>query len=299
MQTVQSLKDGIWNLPNTVTSFLAKEEVVLSANSDDSSNNNNNNGSSKSMTNSDVSGKSNPDQSNADDITDKSDSDEVLVEEGVTLGTSSSVLSSDESSLERSHAIPYALIKEQWQLVLDQEETVTIPQMESAIQKCKDLVLQTTEDSIERKWLVRHLIELRHRLRELQDVDSDPDAEPPDTRVILGHHFVKCGGNSSAKRKLHCDHCAGIIWNVMQPSYVCADCSFVAHHKCIPSVIRICAHVITTERNRPIECICPEIGLAFQKYTCAECGTQLSYSKYAWNLLYGIQANLDTLLATK
>lgn len=217
MQTVQSLKDGIWNLPNTVTSFLAKEEVVPSANSDDSSNNNNNNGSSKSMTNSDVSGKS-----NADDITDKSDSDEVLVEEGVTLGTSSSVLSSDESSLERSHAIPYTLIKEQWQLVLDQEETVTIPQMESAIQKCKDLVLQTTEDSIERKWLVRHLIELRHRLRELQDVDSDPDAEPPDTRVILGHHFVKCGGNSSAKRKLHCDHCAGIIWNVMQPSYVCA-----------------------------------------------------------------------------
>lgn len=300
MQAVQNLRDGIWNLPSTVTSFLAKEEAVHSANSDDS-NNNNNIGSSKSMTNSDDSGTENPDQNSADDIADKIDSDEMVVEEGlalVTTSTSSSLLSNDDSILmERSHAIPYALIKEQWQLVLDQEENVTIPQMETAILKCKDLVLRSRDDSIERKWLVRHLIELRHRLRELQDVDTDPDAEPPETKVILGHHFVT-QRNGSAKRKLHCDHCAGIIWNVVQAFYVCADCSFVAHHKCIPNVIRICAHVITTERNLPIECICPEIGLAFQKYTCAECGTQLSYNISTTFGCFGVELKAEKLNAT-
>ncbi|XP_062541176.1 LOW QUALITY PROTEIN: differentially expressed in FDCP 8 homolog [Armigeres subalbatus] len=291
MQTVQSLKDGIWNLPNTVTSFLARDEPVPSGNSNDTNNNGN------AMTNSDISCVNNPDAESTKENADKSCTNEVLVEEGVTVAaasTSSSLMSYDDDILERSHAIPYALIKEQWQLVLDQEEETTIPQMEVAINKCKDLVLQCTDDSDERKWLVRHLIELRHRLRELQDLDSDPDAVPTETKVILGHHFVR-HENKSSKRKLHCDHCAGIIWNVVQTSFVCTDCSFVVHQKCMRNVIRICAHVITTERNLPIECICPEIGLAFQKYTCAECGTQLSYNVSTAFDCFGVEFKAESL----
>lgn len=292
MQTVQSLKDGIWNLPNTVTSFLARDETVVPSGSNDD---NNNNG--QSMTNSDIdtNNEDAEDHGEVDDITDKSDPNEIVVEEGINVtaaASTNSLLSYDDDILERSQAIPYALIKEQWQLVLDQE--ATIPEIETAILKCKDMVQQCTDNSDERKWLVRHLIELRHRLRELQDVDSDPDAVLPETKVILGHHFVT-HKNSPPKYKLHCDHCSGIIWNVVQASYICTDCSFAVHHKCIRNVIRICAHVITTERNLPIECICPEIGLAFQKYTCAECGTQLSCHASTAISCFGVELKAEKL----
>lgn len=61
-------------------------------------------------------------------------------------------------------------------------------------------------------------------------------------------------------------------------SYCCMDCGYVAHQKCVDSVIRVCAHVIVSERQFPILEICPEIGLAAQGYKCAECETSLNYS---------------------
>lgn len=79
-------------------------------------------------------------------------------------------VSGDDSS-DKSHAIPNSLIKEQWQLVL--EEDATIDDLTNAIEKCKELVLNTDECSMERKWLVRHLVELRFRLREMEDANVD------------------------------------------------------------------------------------------------------------------------------
>ncbi|XP_058832106.1 differentially expressed in FDCP 8 homolog [Topomyia yanbarensis] len=273
MQTVQCLKDGIWSLPSTVHSFLGRDDadktnVSFTDNSDNGDKNNNNADSDAPIVTDD-----NDDSGNCD-ITDNGSSADGIEAEEATVGTVSadSLAFNDDVLASRSHAIPYVLIKENWQLVLEQD--ATIPEMKSAIIKCKDLVLQCRNDTEERKWLVRHLIELRHRLRELQDVDNDPDAIPSGMKVILGHHFV--AQKHYPKCKVYCDHCSGIIWNVVQSSYSCTDCSFAVHHKCIRNVIRICAHVITTEQNLPIECICPEIGLAFQKYTCAECGSQLS-----------------------
>ena len=58
------------------------------------------------------------------------------------------------------------------------------------------------------------------------------------------------------------------------------DCSFCVHHKCVQNVLRICAHVITSERNNPLDDISPEIGLAMQYYKCAECSTALNFSKF-------------------
>lgn len=79
-------------------------------------------------------------------------------------------VSGDDGS-DKSHAIPNSLIKEQWQLVL--EEDATIDELTTAIEKCKELVLNTDECSTERKWLVRHLVELRFRLREMEDANVD------------------------------------------------------------------------------------------------------------------------------
>lgn len=79
-------------------------------------------------------------------------------------------MSGDDSS-DKSHAIPNSLIKEQWQLVL--EEDASIDELTMAIEKCKELVLNTDECSTERKWLVRHLVELRFRLREMEDANVE------------------------------------------------------------------------------------------------------------------------------
>lgn len=103
--------------------------------------------------------------------------------------------------------------------------------MENAIARCKDLVINTDECSYERKWLVRHLVELRFRLNEIQDVFGDPQNDLTTTTpissvmVILGHHFVPGrvrNANTVARVRQYCDHCSGVIWSVVQASYVCS-----------------------------------------------------------------------------
>lgn len=98
-------------------------------------------------------------------------------------------------------------------------------------------------------------------------------------QVILGHHFVDYQAKSIPTTKQHCDNCTGIIWSVVQASYICIDCNFCVHHKCVTNVIRVCANVIASERKEPLDEICPENGLSFQRYKCAECHASLSFSK--------------------
>lgn len=99
-------------------------------------------------------------------------------------------------------------------------------------------------------------------------------------QIFLGHHFVDQHQKvSTTTAQPHCDHCSRIIWSVVQASYICADCNFRVHYKCLENVIRVCAHVITSERKEPFDEICPENGLSFQAYKCAECRTSLSFSK--------------------
>lgn len=215
----------------------------------------------------------------------------------------SSAYSDDFSDV--SHAIPSTLIKEQWQVILDQDASVD--ELKSAIERCKELVVSTDELSDERKWLVRHLVELRFRLSEIEDALGDSGMTGSNVRVcfescapsafelmkipklsqnsifeqvILGHHFVDSNSKATPKTRQHCDHCTGVIWSVVQASYICSDCNYRVHHKCVNSVSRICAHITASEYKEPIGDICPEDGLAAQKYKCSECESSLSFSKY-------------------
>lgn len=212
------------------------------------------------------------------------------------MDVSASSWSGDELT-ERAQAIPASLITEEWQLVLEQDASIS--DLQKSIERCKELVIVTDECSVERKWLVRHLVELRFRLNELQDVIDDPQSDSMHTMVILGHHFVV--GTATATVRSRCDHCTGIIWSVVQASYVCngkdyscihlhslqipiptinsADCHYRVHHKCVQSIIRICAHVTASERDEPILDIAPEVGLSRQLYKCAECETPLNLSE--------------------
>lgn len=133
---------------------------------------------------------------------------------------------SEES--QKSQAIPTNLIREDWQLILDQQASRA--DLMQAVEKCRELVMATEECSYERKWIVRHLVELRFRLRELDDVLEDPKDEGTGARIILGHHFVprqlKDAVTTPTRVRVLCDHCTGVIWSVVQASFFCADCDF-------------------------------------------------------------------------
>ncbi|EDV51522.1 differentially expressed in FDCP 8 homolog [Drosophila erecta] len=199
--------------------------------------------------------------------------------------------SGPQSAEYRALPIPASLVREQWRLIFTSD--ANIQDLQAAIAHCRDLVLLSEELSEERRWLVRHLVDLRYSLQELEEAQEQHSLASDMVvmnaiRAVVGHHFVphhphhgKRNRLQAAAKRHYCDHCTTIIWSVVQNSYVCSDCGFLVHQKCIDSVKRVCAHVLVSERQHPISEICPEIGLASQGYKCAECGTMLNI-KNTW-----------------
>ncbi|XP_011505581.1 PREDICTED: differentially expressed in FDCP 8 homolog [Ceratosolen solmsi marchali] len=145
------------------------------------------------------------------------------------------------------------------------------------INKCKQMVLQSAECSEERKWLVRRLIELRLRAQELRETSNETVLQ---TCVILGHHFSPQKYYIATSGSVYCDHCSGGIWTMLQSWYMCNDCGFCCHLKCMTNICRICVHVIASEAGgyTYTKDICPERGLSAQAYRCAECHTRIAFT---------------------
>lgn len=205
-----------------------------------------------------------------------------FISENTSSSSSLSSVASSSSRVDESSSgdklltIPASLIKEQWKLIINSDSTIS--NLEQAIATCKALVLDTEEASEERNWLVRHLIELRYELEQLKNAADDPNEYGPSTKTVIGHHFsVRKKGRrlQNVNVRTYCDHCTRMIWSMVQTSYICNDCKYIAHAKCVNDIIRVCAHVVVSEKKYPISVVCPEIGLAAQKYKCAECQTML------------------------
>ncbi|XP_068148867.1 differentially expressed in FDCP 8 homolog [Drosophila tropicalis] len=205
-----------------------------------------------------------------------------------STGTASGADGSEENpSLGRDHKslpIPLSLVKEQWRLIFTSD--ANIQDLQAAIAHCRDLVLLSEECSEERRWLVRHLVDLRYSLKELEEATDAEDVVLMNAiKSVVGHHFVPHYPHpnrlKAAAKRNYCDHCSRIIWSVVQASYICSDCNYIVHQKCIDSVKRVCAHVLVSERKQPISEICPEIGLSEQNYKCAECETSMNF-KNTW-----------------
>lgn len=84
--------------------------------------------------------------------------------------------------------------------------------------------MSQSEDSEERKWLVRRLIELKIRVENMKDLDEQNTAVinlDDNKKVVLGHHFSL---QNMPKSSLHyyCDRCSGIIWNILHSWYLCS-----------------------------------------------------------------------------
>jgi len=97
--------------------------------------------------------------------------------------------------------------------------------LEEAVEKCKELVLESEEWSDERKWLVHHLIELRMRLEEVKALESTCQTgvegnvvSMKEEHVIMGHHlFLQLPTNSTVR----CCCCSGFIWSFLNHFYEC------------------------------------------------------------------------------
>lgn len=104
---------------------------------------------------------------------------------------------------------------------------------------------------------------------------------------MSGHTFVLWDRRG---RNPYCERCRGVIWRLVQawyrckcniPSPSCARsraswphveaCGYRSHAKCLDLVRRTCAGVLAKRRPGYLLSICPEKGLAAQKYRCAEC----------------------------
>lgn len=184
--------------------------------------------------------------------------------------STSGCVSADESY--DSNYVPKSISNKKLKI----HSSATREEVEKAITQCKELVLSSPQCSEERKWLVRYLIELRLRLEDLKDNDGLVRSRVS----IKGHHFEQQINPSN--RKQYCDHCSGVIWSIVQSSYICTDCGYVCHYKCVDHICRVCAHVVMTEKGQFEMSICPERGLAAQDYKCAECHSALTF-KDSWN----------------
>ncbi|CAG9134165.1 unnamed protein product [Plutella xylostella] len=184
--------------------------------------------------------------------------------------STSGCVSADDSY--DSNCIPKSIANKKLKI----HSSATREELEKAITQSKELILSSAQCSDERKWLVRYLVELRLRLEDLKENDGQPRLGVS----IKGHHFKQ--QIAPANRKQYCDHCSGVIWSIVQGSYICDNCDYLCHYKCVDHICRVCAHVVMTEKGQFEMSICPEKGLAAQDYKCAECHTALTF-KDSWN----------------
>lgn len=102
------------------------------------------------------------------------------------------------------------------------KEDASVKEIEKAIESCKDLVLNYQELSAERSFLVRHLVELRLRLAELLDSEAggSQSCKKAQLRVFQGHTF-HLRSESISTKKVYCDQCSYLIYQLFQHSYIC------------------------------------------------------------------------------
>ncbi|XP_076228931.1 differentially expressed in FDCP 8 homolog isoform X4 [Nomia melanderi] len=214
-----------------------------------------------------------------------SDSQDINHESGIhadSTGTISSTPSSSseymtgeaDDSSDSKGAIPFTL--KSVETILSLSKATCEEDLKEMVEKCKQMVLESAECSDERKWLVRRLIELRLRVQELRETSEENLLE---TQVILGHHLIPQKYHITTSGPVYCDHCSGAIWTMLQSWYMCNDCKFSCHWKCLNSICRVCVHVVASEAGgyTYTKDICPEQGLSNQGYRCAECKVKITF----------------------
>lgn len=153
----------------------------------------------------------------------------------------------------------------------------SIEDVNAAIEACKKAVMETEENSKERKDLVHKVIRLRIHQYALQEREQ----RPSNCFESRGHVFVpygQSGGNgvATAAAKVPCQQCGNNIWVYLQSSQHCRECGYSVHTGCMEDIMRECvAQKMATQPDFILD-ICPERSLVSLKYCCVECDRKLS-----------------------
>lgn len=142
----------------------------------------------------------------------------------------------------------------------------TIEELQTAIEDCKAMILESEENSAKRKRLVVRLVQLRLKLQEIKD--GPVEVLSPAVRTVLGHQLEP---RNYERAQQYCEKCCGSIWGVLYGFYCCRNCNFKCHSKCLNAITRKCAYKLVLEKPEYVLSICPEEGLSAQGYKCAEC----------------------------
>ena len=158
----------------------------------------------------------------------------------------------------------------------------TLDDVSQAIDACKKAILQTDENTDNRKDKVLQLIKLQicqADLKDRQDTDTLSDA----SFESRGHKFVTyqqaAGGpipSGESPNRMYCQQCAYGIWVHLQGSHHCQDCGFSVHSSCIHNIMRGCVAQKVKMQPDFIMDICPEKTLPSLKYRCVECDARLT-----------------------
>ncbi|OQR72250.1 differentially expressed in FDCP 8-like [Tropilaelaps mercedesae] len=150
----------------------------------------------------------------------------------------------------------------------------TESKLELAIEKCKQMILDSEERSDARYSLIHKLVDLRWKLQEMRHGPQSPLCE--NSFTVMGHVFVSCNFEDSDG---FCEKCCNRIWNFVNLGYnqyyTCNKCRYKCHQRCLNSITRTCAYL--KDHAYELE-ICPEVGLSAQQFKCHECHTGLVQS---------------------
>ncbi|KAH8018681.1 hypothetical protein HPB51_010508 [Rhipicephalus microplus] len=92
----------------------------------------------------------------------------------------------------------------------------TIEDLEKAIEHCKEMILDSEENSEKRKTLVIRLVQLRQKLQEIKD--GPPEEKAEDIKVVMEHQFES---RTYERAQQYCEKCCGSIWGVLYGFYQC------------------------------------------------------------------------------
>jgi len=167
--------------------------------------------------------------------------------------------------------------------VLNQESfsntSIDLEDIQEAILGVKRTILETEVSSQARKDLVHKLIRLRIKKEDLQNRRY---FQLPGELESLGHNFLP--EDIKHTRVVFCDECGGTLWHLLQTVYSCKICSHLVHAQCVYSLRRKCVGAFLNNFDDDEEYgyfdgsllfrICPELSLAEQNFSCAECSHQ-------------------------
>lgn len=177
---------------------------------------------------------------------------------------------SDVSSSSRDIDVEIGLIEDHFSCPEGYFGFSTSEELEMAIENCKEIIMQTPENTEKKKQLIKKLVQLRLKLQETKEGLN----KLPDSKVVLGHSFEL---RSLERPQQYCEKCCRVIWGVLHGWYCCKSCGFKCHSKCLNLITRVCASTKVSENPSYILDICPEVGLSQQKYRCAECRRKIIF----------------------